>query len=104
MDVKGSDRKTSLLHFVCKELLKTAPTVSALNAELAGVREAASLSFEALVLQLGEVCAPCSSPALVTHALHTRPAGVCNLLALDSSAGAPRADWRRTAVAVLCAL
>ena len=45
-DVKAVDRKTSLLHFVAKELKKSAPGVEFLATELASVKAAAALSLD----------------------------------------------------------
>ena len=45
-DVKAVDRKTSLLHFVAKELKKSAPEVAGLSGELASVKKAAALHLD----------------------------------------------------------
>ena len=45
-DVKAVDRKTSLLHFVAKELQKTAPGVEFLSTELETVKAAAALHLD----------------------------------------------------------
>ena len=45
-DVKAVDRKTSLLHFVAKELQKTAPGVEFLSTELESVKAAAALHLD----------------------------------------------------------
>jgi formin 2 len=45
-DVKAVDRKTSLLHFVAKELKKSAPEVEFLADELASVKRAAALHLD----------------------------------------------------------
>lgn len=42
-DVKGVDRKTSLLHFVLDQLLKESATLASLSAQLRFVRPAANL-------------------------------------------------------------
>lgn len=51
-DVKGVDRKTSLLHFVLDQLLKESATLASLSAQLKSVRPAANLQ----VLSPPEVC------------------------------------------------
>ena len=45
-DVKAVDRKTSLLHFVVKELQKTSPGVEFLSTELESVKAAAALHLD----------------------------------------------------------
>ena len=45
-DVKAVDRKTSLLHFVAKELKKSAPEIASLSDELATVKKAAALHLD----------------------------------------------------------
>jgi Formin Homology 2 Domain len=56
-DVKGVDRKTSLLHFVLEQLLKTDPDMERLSShQLAGVKPAAMLQAGGLAsgaLELG---------------------------------------------------
>jgi len=42
-DVKGTDRKTSLLHFVLDQLLKDSPAMHFLPHQLASVKPAANL-------------------------------------------------------------
>lgn len=42
-DVKGTDRKTSLLHFVLDQLLKDSPAMHSLPHQLATVKPAANL-------------------------------------------------------------
>ena len=42
-DVKGTDRKTSLLHFVLDQLLKDGPAMLTLPQQLASVKPAANL-------------------------------------------------------------
>jgi len=42
-DVKGTDRKTSLLHFVLDQLLKDSPAMPSLPNQLASVKPAANL-------------------------------------------------------------
>ena len=42
-DVKGTDRKTSLLHFVVGQLLAEDPGVRGMAAQLANVRPAANM-------------------------------------------------------------
>ena len=42
-DVKGTDRKTSLLHFVLEQLLKDSPAMLTLPHQLASVKPAANL-------------------------------------------------------------
>ena len=42
-DVKGTDRKTSLLHFVLDQLLKDSPAMLTLPHQLASVKPAANL-------------------------------------------------------------
>lgn len=42
-DVKGVDRKTSLLHFVLDQLLKDSTTLPTLSSQLQNVRPAANL-------------------------------------------------------------
>ncbi len=51
-DVKGVDRKTSLLHFVLDQLLKESATLASLSAQLKSVQPAANLQ----VLFLSEAC------------------------------------------------
>ena len=51
-DVKGVDRKTSLLHFVLDQLLKESATLASLSAQLKSVRPAANLQ----VPSLSKVC------------------------------------------------
>jgi hypothetical protein len=45
-DFKAVDRKTSLLHFVYKELVKSQPRIAELSKELASVKKAAMISIE----------------------------------------------------------
>ncbi len=42
-DVKGTDRNTSLLHFVLDQLLKDSPAMHSLPHQLASVKPAANL-------------------------------------------------------------
>ena len=50
-DVKGTDRKTSLLHFVLDQLLKDGPAMHSLPHQLATVKPAANLQVCALLRQ-----------------------------------------------------
>jgi hypothetical protein len=54
-DVKAVDRKTSLLHFVVKELQKTSPGVEFLSTELESVKLAASLHLDGTKEALGQI-------------------------------------------------
>ncbi|BDA50905.1 probable formin-like protein 14 at C-terminar half [Coccomyxa sp. Obi] len=53
-DVKGVDRKTSLLHFVLDQLLKESATLASLSAQLKSVRPAANLQVSAVKAHLAE--------------------------------------------------
>ena len=48
-DVKGTDRKTSLLHFVLDQLLKDSPGMRSLPHQLANVKAAANLQVGIIV-------------------------------------------------------
>ncbi|OUS48549.1 formin-like protein [Ostreococcus tauri] len=54
-DFKAVDRKTSLLHFVYKELFKTDPEIANLSTHLAVVKKASNLSVEATSVLLGKL-------------------------------------------------
>ncbi|EEH56319.1 uncharacterized protein MICPUCDRAFT_27253, partial [Micromonas pusilla CCMP1545] len=54
-DVKAVDRKTSLLHFVVKELRKTSPGVEFLSTELETVKKAAGLHLDGTKELLGQL-------------------------------------------------
>jgi len=54
-DFKAVDRKTSLLHFVYKELVKTEPGIGNLSTDLAVVKKAAALSIETTSANLGKL-------------------------------------------------
>ena len=54
-DFKAVDRKTSLLHFVYKELFKTDPEIANLSTHLAVVKRASNLSVEATSVLLGKL-------------------------------------------------
>ncbi|ACO63087.1 predicted protein, partial [Micromonas commoda] len=56
-DVKAVDRKTSLLHFVVKELQKTSPGVEFLSTELESVKAAAGLHLDGTKEALGQIVA-----------------------------------------------
>jgi len=47
-DVKGVDRKTSLLHFVLDQLLKDSDSLASLSSQLKSVRPAANLQVPSL--------------------------------------------------------
>ncbi|CAL8462809.1 g2342 [Coccomyxa elongata] len=53
-DVKGVDRKTSLLHFVLDQLLKESATLASLSAQLKSVRPAANLQVSAVKAHIAE--------------------------------------------------
>ena len=54
-DFKAIDRKTSLLHFVYKELVKTEPEIGNLSSTLEIVKRAAKLSVETTSATLGKL-------------------------------------------------
>uniref|UniRef100_A0A061RHT2 Formin-like protein n=1 Tax=Tetraselmis sp. GSL018 TaxID=582737 RepID=A0A061RHT2_9CHLO len=55
VDVKGTDRSTSLLHFVIQELLKTAPSVETLPEQMSAIKPASSLQVTAIKTLLEEL-------------------------------------------------
>ncbi|KAL0019924.1 hypothetical protein WJX77_010272 [Trebouxia sp. C0004] len=54
-DVKGTDRKTSLLHFVLDQLLKGSPAMHSLPHQLASVKPAANLQISAIKVLLNDL-------------------------------------------------
>ena len=57
-DVKGTDRKTSLLHFVLEQLLKEEnASVGTLSAQLKSIRPAANLQVCAAAALISHICA-----------------------------------------------
>ncbi|KAA6425287.1 MAG: hypothetical protein FRX49_04781 [Trebouxia sp. A1-2] len=54
-DVKGTDRKTSLLHFVLDQLLKDSPAMHSLPHQLASVKPAANLQISAIKVLLNDL-------------------------------------------------
>ena len=57
-DVKGTDRKTSLLHFVLEQLLKEEnASVGTLSAQLKSIRPAANLQVCAAAALMSHDCA-----------------------------------------------
>jgi len=56
-DVKGTDRKTSLLHFVLDQLLKDSPAMHSLPHQLVSVKPAANLQVSPALSQ--RICHAC---------------------------------------------
>ena len=54
-DVKGTDRKTSLLHFVLEQLLKEIPSMKTLHHQLSTVKPASNI-------QVGSAGLECCTP------------------------------------------
>ena len=72
-DVKGVDRKTSLLHFVLDQLLKDSASMGSLSTQLGSVRPAANLQVRALSPSWSPLYSPLLRP-LKMHVLCT----ICN--------------------------
>ncbi len=72
-DVKGVDRKTSLLHFVLDQLLKDSASMGSLSTQLGSVRPAANLQVRAL----SPSWSPLYSPLLGSYTLHVL-CTICN--------------------------